>query len=440
MPQSERNRYRRPKFYQGIASLEQMGKSGIDMQETFLVRQLFPKKREMHFNRKWIKLGIIAKPSDSDYRKDANDYMLSTDAAFRALMLGAAGSGKTMTMQGMATRMHYSGFACVFLTDIKDEMKVAANPAAGAKIVQVLEENGDVPMALPVKVYRPLFFSKFFRESVPKDNHSLQLAYRDLNLSELLTLLGLADDSKRNQRDIITNHYKKADSLEELREIVNKKVTGSNKSIADSITRALDPLIELAALGKEPVGDFVEDMKAGLVPVLNVHKYERVGIGSATLPQVYVSVLLRKIVEAREHGAINRRIVLFIDEAPKFFVPGTLTFDELLKAVDLYRYLGIYLVFAAQTDDRIPPALVEQCRYIFLPFNAGAKTARRVLAAKQNFMWHPDQIEQIDARMRRMKIDFATGMRQWALVDADRKSADIFWALPALSSHAEPKA
>ena len=431
-----------PKFYQGMASMQRMAGSQNDFQRTFLATSLFPKKREMQFDRHWIKVGIRRRPSDPDYRPGENSFMLNIREPVRILVLGKTGSGKTMMLRRMADTLYHSGYSCIFLSDIKDEMKSSRNPAPERQ-ARALDED-EYPKALPVKVYRPLFFNKFNGERTPKDNYPLCLAYRDVKISELLLLLGFDSDTKKNQRDIISNHYKEAKSLEHLRSIIDTKVGRGQQSIKDSILRSLDPLIQFQVLREEPVGNIVEDIAGGLVPVLNVEGYDDIDIGSASIPQFYMTVILRLLVEAKARKEITSRVFIFIDEASDFLIPDTLLYKRILKAVRRLRQKGFFIVLATQMSDDIPELVISQARYTFVPFNITPNEIMRVLAFNGYFKYHPDDKQIVADRVRRLRMDAATGRRQWIFLDSNKEFGDsndkltsIFWALPALSAHME---
>jgi len=428
-------------FYQGRNALKKRSESPLEEQRgSFILNQLFPKVKSMRFDKNFITLGFRHFPKEREYDPSRNLYCLDVRRVFRALLLGNSGAGKTINIHRMADIFYHSGYGCAFLTDIKDEMKYASQPQN--KLKNILGED-DIPTALPVKVYRPVFLMKLLSERLPRDNIPIKISYKDLNLSELLIALGFDKDDKRNQRDIISYYWNKVESLEGLKNKISEEL--KQASTRDSIIRSIDPLIDCEAFSENSEGDFVQDINNNFVPVLNVQGYDRVGTGTATLPQIYVSVIQRKIVEALENQKekrgpiekrIKKRVVLFIDEAPKFLEPNTWSFKELMKGVDVYRYLGLYMIFAAQTKDRIPEALVQQSSYLFLPYNIDTHTALDLLKMKQFYDFHPAFIRDVAAKLRKLRIH-PSGLRQWVCIDTNRKSTDIFWAYPSISAHFE---
>lgn len=423
-------RYERRPLYMGRRSIEEAAKSGLDMQQSYIGTSMFPPKKEMQFKKGWIKLGYFHRKNDPAYRKDFNAFVLDWRKPVHTLVMGATGSGKTNELRRMGEFAFLGGFGCAYITDVADEMKYGLRPVQ-AHLAKLLD-GGEIAQGLPIRVYRPVFFRKILKEKMPSQNAPFQLAYGDLTVSDIETLMGYSDDKHKAAREIIEACWDRVSSLEELRDYVDKKYRKSHFNLTESILRTLEALIRVGAVGRERTGDFVQDIVDGFIPVLNVQGFGNVGKGSTTLPQVYVSVIMRLIVEARQQRRIPRRVVVFVDEAPRFLVEGTLTFREMQEAIDTWRKYGIYLVFAAQTKDRIPDWLIDQSRIILLPWNTGIQTVKGVLGRKRHFMYHPNDMENIDRRMRRLEV------RQWVCVDGDTGTTKIFHALPSLSGQKEP--
>jgi hypothetical protein len=417
-------------FYQGRESLKRLADSDVPEHRSYLLNQLYPRTKQMKFDKHWIRLGFRHFPSSRYYELGRNELMLNVREVFRALVLGETGSGKTMTLRALATRFYFSGHAVILLTDIKDEMKSSAEPAPPS-LARLLPAD-EFAQGLPMKVFRPLFYLRFFGDPLPSRNERFAFCYRDMHFTDLLRALGFVGDRYRNQYNALSDIYQDAGSLEELRQLVITKIT--NTGIRDSIIRALDPLVRFQAFPAEPVGDVVQALLDGHVVVFNHHKYDRVGIGTATLPQLYVTIAQRKIVEALEQKRLRKRVVAILDEAPKFVGKEGISQEEILKAIDTYRYLGFNMIFAAQTKDQLPPSVAMQCKYIFLPFNMNPETAKAMLAQKQFYDFHPSFTKKVADMFRRMKKHHS-GVRQWMLIDSDRKELDIFWAYPSLSAH-----
>lgn len=414
----------------------------VELQSS-LIRRLVPPVKVQKFDDKWALLGFRHTPEEPGYssRPGENGFNLSIKKAERMIFFGKSGSGKTSTTRRLIDCCHHAGYACIILSDIKDEWKSSKKPVP-ARIAKFLDPS-DVPQPMKMKVYRPVFFMKALDEDMPAENEPLRIPYSLVTFPELLIALGFNKEDKKNQQNVLSELWDKADSLDELVEHVQNSVTQSG--IRDSIIRALKPLIAWKAFGRELEGDIVRDLQDGYCVVLNMNGYDRISVGPATLPMIYLSIVQRIVVRARENAhkhqgpmekRLRRKVFIVVEEAPKFLMSGTLSAEELLKAVDVYRLFGVYMVFAAQTNDRIPKALIDQCRYIFLPYNITTDTAWQILKNSQFYEYHPSKVQELTAKLRGLRV-LRDGRRHWVCIDTEDKTTEIFYAYPPLSAHTE---
>jgi len=427
-----------PEFYAGAKALQDMHRSG---RNNALLTRLFPEHKSQEFDPKWIRLGFRRLPNERGYDLKGNEFNLSVKKAERMLWMGKTGSGKTQELRRMADFFHHSGRAVVFLSDIKDEMKSSLRPAP-EKFAKLLDPL-DMAQPMNMKIYRPVFFMKALGQRLPSDNERFSIAYNDVTFSELLIALGFHTDKSKNQQQELTLLFNKANSLEDLAEIARASV--NNPGVRESIMRGIKSLIAVEAFTPDPQGDVVADLHEGKAVVINMSGFDSIGVGSATLPQIYLSIVQRLVVEARKNtkegtGPLDRRlrrkVAFIIDEAPKFLKPGTFAYDELLKSVDVNRYLGVSMIFAAQTRDRVPDPILNQTRYIFLPFNIEPGSAWEILQRSHFYEWHPDAKKRMSDILRSLNV-LPDGRRNWVCIDTEQKTTEIFYAYPALSAHTE---
>jgi energy-coupling factor transporter ATP-binding protein EcfA2 len=427
-----------------IRAIESRTKMPAHLQSS-LVRGIMPPVKVQKFDDRWALIGFRHTSDEPGYssRPGENGFNLSIKKAERMLFLGMSGSGKTLTIRRLADCLHHAGYACVFLSDIKDEMK-SSKRSTPARLVKFLDPV-DVAQPMKMKVYRPVFFMKALDEDLPSENEPLRIPYSSVTLPELLIALGFNSEKYRNQQNVLSELWEKskAESLEQLSEDV--QVSVANAGIRDSILRAIKPLIAWKAFGLDIEGDIIRDLQEGYAVVLNMNGYDRISVGPATLPMIYLTIVQRLVVRARENAhkhqgplerRLKRKVVFIVDEAPKFLTAGTLSAEELLKAVDVYRLYGVYMIFAGQTTDKIPKALMDQCRYIFFPYNVKTDVAWNILKNSQFYEYHPSKVQELTQKLRNLRI-LRDGRRQWVCLDCEEKTTEIFYAYPPLSAHTE---
>lgn len=401
-------------FYQGIDSIERISK----IQQTYLTEKLFPKEDKAKFYKNRILIG----------HNSSGEFWLDIREVHRTLILGATRCGKTMLLRRIMDLFALSGFHVVFLSDVKNEMKSSSKPQS--KYSHLLSEK-DQPVKHKLKVYRPVFFEEYFHERRADSNTPFQINYKECQLYDLLNALRIDNE---NQSRIVELLWNQVDSLEGLRDkIRNYDFSQRTKK---TLLMKVEALIKVGAFGDDHNHDIVKDMQNGEIPVLNLQKHDRIVDKFSSLSEVYMMILQRKIVEARGNNELPERILVIIDEASKFLREKTLSKEDLMRAVDLYAGLGIYMYFATQTADQVPLALIQQSRYIFLPYNISVDTAMKILREKQYYGWHPSFIQRVINSLREMKKK-RSGERQWLIVDSDTKEISKVWTYPSLSRHQE---
>jgi hypothetical protein len=128
-------------------------------------------------------------------------------------------------------------------------------------------------------------------------------------------------------------------------------------------------------------------------------------------------------------------MLLVIDEAPVFLRMET-TKEELMRAVNQWRILGIYILFAAQRADMLPNWVLTQSRYTFCANNIDTQSLVCILKAYQKADFHPSFTRDVSDTIRGMRTK-ANGEREWYMVDGILKEETIFFPYPPLSEHLE---
>lgn len=336
-----------------------------------------------------------------------------TKEAFRCLLLGSTRAGKSFISERILSVAFKGGNGVAILTDIKNEFHTLSEPLQQKFVKNLAPEES--PMSLPIKVYRPWFLVRNDKEDY--GNIPAQLSLGECELSDLVTLLAIEkDESKRGMlayvmEGIKSGHImdikdvpKYVDSLEEF--------TGAQKK---SFLIKFAPLMNNEVLGDDHPFSFAKDIAEGFVPVFNMEGFEAFGREYSSFPQAYVAIELRKIIRAKTAGKITEKVYIFVDELARF-VPKfseTTSKIEILEAIDTVGAKGINFVFAAQDTSRIPPEILKQSRFVFIPYNAGRDLIETVLREKGILRWSPIAMNAILDSFKEMK------KFSWLMIDSN---------------------
>ena len=184
--------------------------------QSSLIRRINPPVKVQKFDEKRALIGFRNTPNELGYvpSPDTNGFNLGIKKAERMLFLGKSGSGKTSTIRRLIDCCHHAGYACVVLSDIKDEWKSSKKPLP-SRHLRLLDAS-DVAQPMKMKVYRPVFFMKALGEDLPGDNEPLRIPYSSVTFPELLIAMGFSNERHKNQQNVLSELWDKANSLEEL--------------------------------------------------------------------------------------------------------------------------------------------------------------------------------------------------------------------------------
>ena len=304
---------------------------------------------------------------------DKLDVTLDIEESFRACAIAATRTGKTFMIRRMLDELYHSGWACAILPDAKDEYGSSRNP------IQTKFRNnlppGELPKGLPMRVFRPFFFSELGK--LPEGNEWVALELTDLSKVDFQTLCGFDKLPSKQKLDLdslwllILN--KTISSVEEIETVCEEnnwlklweKISFINECGLFDSRFAIDP---------------VEVLKNKEVLVLNYADFDALDMRANSLDQIFLAIWLRKIIEAKKKGLLPN-LMIFNDETARW-VPrsGNPSCKKIiLEAVDVVAAFGISFMFGFQRIDSVPEALVRQCKYKFLPYNVDRSTLEEVL-------------------------------------------------------------
>jgi DNA helicase HerA-like ATPase len=288
------------------------------------------------------------------------------------LIAGATGTGKTVTLQGLAEGFSELGVP-VFLADIKGDL--AGLSQAGAENPDLAQRAAE----LGVEAYRPQGYPTVFWDVFGEQGHPVRATISDLGPLLLARLMGL----NAVQEGVLTLLFKYADDhglllldLKDLRALIayaadhaaelGKDYGNVGKQTLGILQRELLKLEQQDAerFFGEPMLDLADFMRTtldgrGHINVLAADKLFH-------QPRLYATFLLWLISELFENlpergDADLPKLVFFFDEAHLLFddAPKALL-DKVEQVVRLIRSKGVGIYFITQNPMDVPEAILGQ--------------------------------------------------------------------------------
>ena len=393
------------------------------LRNNYILREMLPHERKMVLHKNWFNIG---------FKSNMDDVFVKCSEVWRAIVLGQTRSGKTMLLRRMMDLAHLNGWHVCWITDVKDEVK-SSKRAQLRDFVRLLPEN-DIPQGIGVKVYRPNFFTVMKGGALPKDNDEFAISYSTLDFSEILTALDISGKDDTDIKNVLSEYWDKVSNFDEL----VKKVENGNysKRIKNRIRIAAMPLIKydvFPEIGNQD--DFLMHMTTNPT-AFNVRGFRKIGTKELMImPQLYIKIIQRLIIEAREKNILKNRVLLIYDEAPAFLSDKMLTSEEIKGIVDREAYLGVYVIFAAQVYTSIPAWIYEQSEYIFFPSKFELKSLFAIMKHAQIYKWHTSEYKMIADQIREIKANSKSGHAIWGMIRKSKGKIRIFRAYPSISCH-----
>ncbi len=372
---------------------------------------------------------------------------LRLDRANRhGLVAGATGTGKTVTLQGMAEQFSARGVP-VFMADVKGDLAGIAMPGSptfkhAARIESRAKELGIDPF---VYADNPVVFWDLYGEA----GHPIRTTISEMGPLLLARLLGLND----TQEGVLNIAFRYADDngllLIDLPDLQATLMTCAENASAlagkyGNISKASVGTIQRQLLAFESQGadqffgepafeinDFMrlDDQGRGMVNVLSAEKLMQ----SPKLYATFLLWLLSELFEALpEVGDPEKpKLVFFFDEAHLLFedAPEAL-FDKVEQVVRLIRSKGVGVYFISQNPIDIPEKIagqlgnrVQHALRAFTP-----RDQKAIRAAAETFRINPDldvetaitELKVGEALVSTLDADGAPGIVQRTLVAPPR--------------------
>lgn len=428
---------REDEFYVGKESMKAMKKKDVTYNIFFKPREV---KQKFHRDR--LALGFdadrylyegVKKPVTAKLR----------ESAFHSMILGKTGAGKTFYKRGLMDRLYAQnlynieqGFVdrnnIMVLTDVKNEFISSLNPTNKAGDFL----PGEKPTSLPIKVFRPMFLGS------EKKNIPFQIPLRKLTYFDMLTVFDMlsekASPSQKMIMQTLASHIQshQIQNIDDLRQEINDMTMSSVTK--NFFLSKIDVLENNMVIGDRFNVDFGEMMRSGYIPVINWQGFEKLGRGVSGFPDIYIAIILRELMDTQRTGQIHGRLWLIIDEIRRFCSSRSesVSGKEIIDAVQLSRAWNVFIIMGAQDIVGIPSTLIEQSKYIFLPFNVDRPVAETILKMKGLYVYtSPDASVELNDELHAMRRRLPSGNRQWILVDSDKRNYKRIFPYSVLSKH-----
>ena len=342
-------------------------------------------------------------------------------------------SGKTFIIRAISDRLYQAGIACVFIIDVKDEMKSSIKPLQ-PKFASLLAKS-EKPTGMPFITFRPCFFQTLASHNkLPEDNMWYSPEIKDLEMYDFFTLFN-KDKLTLSQQIALEEIYKKfkeynTSRLEDVNEIIDD-MTDITEVQKMALKYKFKSVINSKFFDDRFKKNIIRFIRNRITIGFNMNDFDSFGRDNS-YPQVMVALTLRKIRMARKAKEIPR-VAIFVDEAARFLPRNAnpssrIEFEE---SVDVDTRFGIDYWFATQGFNDIPEKIVKQCRYIFIPYNADLDVFRdafKLSGLMKNIQVLNNQVARIKRKMDK---------HEWLIIDRNSNGYVIIKPVAPLSFHME---
>lgn len=289
-------------------------------------------------------------------------------------------SGKSWMLRGLMSRAFKSGYYCVHLSDIKNEMVSNSKPQMMRYADLLNPYTHEKPEAIPTKILMPKFLEKTYPE-YPTGSIRFQLSFRDITERDLISIFGVEGDRDLTEimkkvyseiRELrITNFDEMADFIWNLREL--------HPSTKKNLVLKIENLAREDVFGDEYSTDIIGILKDKNVMALNLKGYKEFAYGYS---QSYVGFIINKLRRERRTGILDKPVWMFLDEAHAFCPNkgNPPSKQEIIDVINIDRLAGISLIIATQYPEQLPKDdILKQMTHFFLPYNIDPETRKFIL-------------------------------------------------------------
>ena len=410
---------------------------------SFLQNSVYPQERTHKYKKLQMPLGLDTRTRKIVY--------LDYSSANRCRVLGMTGSGKTLLIRSIyVDRFFLSQGTSVVLSDFKPEFFVSKYPAQKKFWAQYLED--EKACGLQVVVYYPKCFEKLiinydtYLKVFNKYNivpQPISISFSNLGMNEFMTLANR--EFSDTQRQFIDTLFLKKNNgeLKTLEEFLHAMRTNTkyfDNSTIRSVESTFKLLTDLEVISDKHDFNLLTNLEKKRFVILTLAGWDDIK-NILYYPSSFVGLFVRKIVEFKKRGFLQKtKINLIVDEAPHFVRKDSSLSSkiEIVDCIKVGRQLGISLTFGSQDLIGLDDAVLDQSRYIIIARTVPIQTTKEIfkrigLFAVTSQYEYETRVRRLMSRMRKYK----DGGRDWLLVDKENKSYCIVKTLSPLSMHKE---
>ncbi len=381
-------------------------------------------------------------------------YRLDMRKSLRIIMFGKPGSGKSVVMQRILSLFHAGGGACAIPTDIKgNEYQLCNKPLQpkfhknillnymytreGKSEYEVIRER---PMGLPIKVYRPFFFTNMDNRKF-RNQIMCQFGLNDITRDDFITISGIEDKSPLSptQKAVMDRLFIKISkgnikTITDAQEYLHKSISKIGKATVKVLMTTLDRLGREGIVGSQfENSEFIEDIKNGLIPIQNTYGTQFSSKRTNPFAAAAVAIIIRKLHRAKANNEIKKHLLVLLDELPRFCPnegrPSSR--EEIIKFFQLTRIENISILGACQKMDDIPSKLYDWSTHILIPGNANTDAIIEIM--KQYAPWEGDNVQAL--RQSIQIRQFRMPKFCWFCLDTENKKTIILKPCMPLCYH-----
>ena len=366
-------------------------------------------------------------------KRNGSIYYLDMREAARIVILGKTRSGKSFLIRAIADRIKKIGYSIVYLTDVKNEAFSSKEPVQ-EKFRHLLLDN-EKPEGMRIVTLRPTFFKQIDRGSIPKANRYYSVNLGAMTKADFMTLMN-AESMTQPQQIILEIIFEKMAgkenfSLEDINAVIDE-INELNAAQKLAMRFKFRPLATSYFYEKEHEKNIIDMIRNDIAVAINMENFDQFGQGGFLYPEVFVSMVMRMVINARVKKVIPP-MLLILDESSRF-VPvdkNPCCKRDVMEAVDIYGRYGISMVFGVQEITKIPIQIVKQARFLCIPYSADVGTIRDCLIMSS--MVRNIQSSSNDAIYLKKSLK----KYEWLILDTINNTKEIVKITCPLSNHVE---
>ncbi len=367
---------------------------------------------------------------------------LKFNESHRLLVLGGSGYGKTWQTRAIIDRAYQSDVVPIILTDLKPEYSTSVFPALRDRQKFYFPEER--AQGMPMKTYYPRCFlyiignfGEYLRRFEELGVHPvpISMSFDQMNITDFYSLLD--KDLTDAQRDLLESLFnrKQDGQIRTLEQFILelKQNTKYDQKTAQTLMNMIENLVHIEALSDKYGFNVADDINCKVVPVMSLPGWLSLG-RNRHYADAFVNLFAREILRGKMSGVIpaSVKLLIVVDEARRF-----LGLSDIKDLIDTGRSYGISFLISSQSSLHIPPEVMQQCRFVFLPKGHDIDDANLVFKTKGIYpgemVWHKTRVSK---RMKALKR-YKDGTREWLFMDGYVRKTEIVRTLSPLSRHLE---